>query len=53
MRDFNPQADLSYFLRPGGHGVDQRDMNAILDFLGAHFGKSGLPSVNTSLTADH
>ncbi|WP_018148598.1 alpha/beta hydrolase family protein [Henriciella marina] len=35
MQDFNPAASLSYFLRPGGHSITQRDVDAFLAFLDA------------------
>lgn len=35
MQDFNPAARLSYFLRPGGHSITQRDVDAFLAFLDA------------------
>ena len=35
MQDFNAEATLSYFLRPGGHSITQRDIDAFLDFLDA------------------
>lgn len=38
MSVFQPADCLAYFLRPGGHGTDQRDMAAILSFLTAHLG---------------
>lgn len=33
MRDFNPNADLVYFMRDGGHGITKEDWTAFLDFL--------------------
>jgi len=36
LTDYVPGAGVAYFLRPGGHGTDRRDMDAILAFLGAH-----------------
>lgn len=35
MQDFNPGAALSYFLRPGGHSITQRDIDAFIAFLDA------------------
>lgn len=35
MQDFNAAAQLSYFLRPGGHSITQRDIDAFLEFLDA------------------
>lgn len=35
MQDFNPAAPLSYFLRPGGHSITQRDIDAFIAFLDA------------------
>jgi len=37
MQDFNPQAGISYHLRPGGHGITRSDVNAFLAFLDASF----------------
>ena len=34
--DYDPAGDLAYFLRPGGHGTDQRDIAGILAFLESH-----------------
>lgn len=36
MLDYTPGAGLAYFLRPGGHGTDKRDIAAITAFLVAH-----------------
>lgn len=36
---FNPQADLSFWIRPGTHGVAKEDWPAFLEFLDAHFGR--------------
>lgn len=38
MQDYNPNADLAFFMRRGGHGVHQSDIDAFLAFLNAHFG---------------
>ncbi|RIJ23900.1 hypothetical protein D1224_06520 [Henriciella barbarensis] len=35
MRDYNPEAALSYYLRPGGHAITQRDISTFLDMLDA------------------
>lgn len=37
LEDFNPQADIAYWLRSGVHGVLDRDWPAFLDFIDAHF----------------
>ncbi len=37
LRSFNPQADLSFWIRPGTHGVVEEDWPAFLEFLDAHF----------------
>lgn len=37
MRDFVPTAELVYYLRPGGHSIVERDIDAFLAFLDAHF----------------
>jgi hypothetical protein len=34
---FDPEADLSFWIRPGTHGVVKEDWPAFLDFLDAHF----------------
>lgn len=33
MTDFNPSADLVFFMRDGGHGITKDDWTAFLDFL--------------------
>lgn len=33
MQDFTPDAALSYYIRPGGHSIVQRDITAFMDFL--------------------
>ena len=38
MQDYNPEAHIAYFIRRGGHGVHQSDVDAFLAFLDAHFG---------------
>jgi hypothetical protein len=40
MTDFNPNADIAYWLRPGFHSVEPEDWAAMLAFLTAHFGDS-------------
>ncbi|MCG8443101.1 MAG: hypothetical protein MI723_14955 [Caulobacterales bacterium] len=37
MTDFAPDAELSFFLRSGNHGVTRADWRAFLAFLDAHF----------------
>jgi len=37
MRDFDPSADISYWLRPGGHSVVSEDIDAFIAFMTAHF----------------
>lgn len=37
LTPFNPQADVSYWIRPGTHGVVKEDWPAFLRFLDAHF----------------
>lgn len=37
LADWRPGARLVYWLRNGGHGTDQRDVDAFLAFLDAHF----------------
>lgn len=42
---FDPAADISWFLRPGGHSIVDDDIEAFLAFLKAHLGKAPpLPS---------
>lgn len=41
LDDFLPGDSLAYFLRPGGHGVDRRDQDAFLAFLGEHLPAKG------------
>ena len=40
MQDYNPSADIAYFIRRGGHGVHQSDVDAFLAFLNAHFAEN-------------
>jgi len=37
MRDFDPSADISYWLRVGGHSVVSEDIDAFTAFMNAHF----------------
>ncbi|MEM9180934.1 MAG: hypothetical protein AAGA89_14570, partial [Pseudomonadota bacterium] len=37
MRDFDPGADISYWLRVGGHSVVSEDIDAFTRFMNAHF----------------
>ncbi len=37
LQEFNPQADVSFFIRPGTHGVTEEDWPAFLAFVKAHF----------------
>ena len=37
MQTFNPAADIAFFMRRGGHGVHQSDVDAFIAFLDAHF----------------
>ena len=37
MRDFDPAADISYWLRAGGHSVVSEDIDAFTAFMNAHF----------------
>ncbi len=37
LKAFNPKADITYWLRPGTHGVVKEDWPAFLAFLDAHF----------------
>ena len=37
LTEFNPEADISYWIRPGTHGVVKEDWPAFLEFLEAHF----------------
>ena len=41
LDEFNPQADVSFFIRPGTHGVVEEDWPAFLQFLQAHFFDGG------------
>lgn len=38
MRTFDPGAEISYWLRPGGHSVVSEDIDAFIAFKTAHFG---------------
>ena len=37
MRDFDPSAEISYWLRVGGHSVVSEDIDAFIAFMTAHF----------------
>ncbi|MEM8634217.1 MAG: alpha/beta hydrolase [Pseudomonadota bacterium] len=37
MRDFDPEADIAFHIRPGGHGIIRSDIDAFLAFLDASF----------------
>lgn len=37
MRTFDPSAEISYWLRVGGHSVVSEDIDAFIDFMTAHF----------------
>jgi len=37
LKSFNPNSDLSFYIRPGTHGVVKEDWPAFLDFMDAHF----------------
>jgi len=37
LTEFDPQADISFWMRPGTHGVVEEDWPAFLEFMGAHF----------------
>lgn len=37
MQSYNPEADLAFFMRRGGHGTHQSDIDAFIAFLDAHF----------------
>ncbi|MEL6858217.1 MAG: hypothetical protein AAFO74_07510 [Pseudomonadota bacterium] len=37
MRDFDPSAEISYWLRAGGHSVVSEDIDAFIAFMNAHF----------------
>lgn len=49
MRDFDPSAEISYWLRVGGHSVVSEDIDAFTSFMTSHF-RRGSPS-DTSLQA--
>ncbi|MEM9376889.1 MAG: hypothetical protein AAGA72_11775 [Pseudomonadota bacterium] len=38
MLDFDPAAEISYWLRVGGHSVVSEDIDAFIAFMSAHFG---------------
>jgi hypothetical protein len=38
LKPYDPAAELSFWMRPGTHGVVKEDWPAFLAFLGAHFG---------------
>ncbi|MHA7898634.1 MAG: glucuronyl esterase domain-containing protein [Henriciella sp.] len=50
MRSFDPAAEISYWLRVGGHSVVSEDIDAFTAFMTAHFG-SDSPKDTTLQTA--
>jgi len=46
MQDFDPNADIAYWLRTGGHSVVSEDIDAFIAFMSAHF-----PSATPTETA--
>lgn len=38
MKHFDPDADIAWYMRPGGHSIIDDDIEAFLAFLTAHFG---------------
>ena len=43
MRSFDPGSNLAYWLRPGGHSIVPRDIDAFTSFLAAHLNKAVPP----------
>ncbi|MEZ5954951.1 MAG: hypothetical protein R3C13_11685 [Hyphomonas sp.] len=41
MRAFDPSAGLAWWLRPGGHSLVSKDIDAFISFLDAHFYPAG------------
>jgi pimeloyl-ACP methyl ester carboxylesterase len=41
LRPYDPSAELSFWIRPGTHGVTEEDWPAFLQFLDAHFKEKG------------
>ena len=39
LKDFDPEADIAFWQRPGTHGVVKEDWGAFLEFLDAHFAR--------------
>ncbi|MEL6257539.1 MAG: alpha/beta hydrolase [Pseudomonadota bacterium] len=48
LKDFNPDAELAFHMRGGAHGVQQEDVDAMLDFFDAHFADDDLPDTYTA-----
>ncbi|MGE0409035.1 MAG: alpha/beta hydrolase, partial [Amphiplicatus sp.] len=48
MTPFSPQAELSFWIRPGTHGVVEEDWPAFLAFLDAHIGARRIAAPRTS-----
>ena len=46
MQDFDPNADIAYWIRTGGHSVVSEDIDAFIAFMSAHF-----PSATPTETA--
>lgn len=53
MTPYLPGAEIAYFLRPGGHGTDKRDVAAIMGFLRAHFDGPDPAVTAASVAAEH
>ena len=43
MRAFDPESNLAYWLRPGGHSIVPKDIDAFTTFLAAHLEKAAPP----------
>ncbi|MEH6808856.1 MAG: hypothetical protein V7651_08375 [Hyphomonas oceanitis] len=43
MQAFDPESNLAYWLRPGGHSIVPRDIDAFTAFLAAHLDKAAPP----------
>lgn len=44
LKDTVPEAELSFYMRVGGHGVQQEDIDAMLNFFDAHFHPDRAPT---------
>ncbi|MEL6324198.1 MAG: alpha/beta hydrolase, partial [Pseudomonadota bacterium] len=52
MQDYDPSADIAYLIRPGGHGIIRKDVDAFLAFLDSSFMSSDEKSAAHIVASD-